>query len=111
MSERYFIYCRKDGEQLNPFMYTDSFGSYHIEDTLSDENKPYYPNCDSLDSDVVIKTFKDNSDYYDPLLDAMMNGNWEIIADWVDRLDTARTIVRTPCQLCGRSDPIDFAVR
>ena len=40
------------------------------------------------DEEVVIKTFKDNSDYIDPLIEALLKSDWEEIEKWVDDLRT-----------------------
>ena len=106
MSDRYYIYCNKIGDQLVPFAHVDYDGL--TSERATDDDEPWKPDYDPYETDIVVKTFKDNSDLFDPLLEAMMMDDWDLIADWAETLDTAQVVKRTPCPHCGRFESFDL---
>lgn len=86
MSDRYYIYCKYEGEKLLPFAYMDYDGEIIV------KGEPGYhlvlPKWIRTDSEVVIKTFKDNSDYIQPLIMALRREDWEEVECWVEDLTT-----------------------
>ena len=106
MSDRYHIYCNEIGNQLVPFAHVDYDGLTSERGT--DDDEPWKPDYDPYETDIVVKTFKDNSDVFDPLLEAMVLDDWDVIAAWAETLDTAQVVKRTPCPHCGRFESFDL---
>lgn len=85
MSDRYYIYCKHEGEKLVPIGYADYDGFVTMK---GQENIQRDPRGMPDDSEVIVKTFKDNSDYIQPLIEALMREDWEVIEGWVEDLTT-----------------------
>ena len=86
MSDRYYIYCKHEKEVLVPFAYMDYDGFVTVKGEFFELRD--LPKWIIEDEEVVIKTFKDNSDYIQPLIEALLKRDWEEIEAWVDDLRT-----------------------
>ena len=86
MSDRYYIYCKHEGEKLVPIGYQDPDGLVTIKG--QEDIQRGTPEGISDDSEGIVKTFKDNSDYIQPLIESLMREDWEVIEGWVEDLTT-----------------------
>lgn len=90
MSDRYYIYCKHEGEKLVPIGYADYDGFVTIkgQEDFQRDSRGMPDDQPLIEASEVIVTFKDNSDYIQPLIEALMREDWEVIEGWVEDLTT-----------------------